>query len=153
LKKILVSGCLYGWHCRYDAVDCPCLDERFIMWKNEDRLISICPEVFGGLPTPRPDSQRVKDKVISCTSLDVTKEYEIGAKEALRLAKENNVICCIMKQDSPSCGSKYIYDGKFTDTKIEGNGRATELLKEAGFKVFDENQIDEVEKLLLEKEI
>lgn len=153
MEKILVSGCLFGWHCRYDAVDCPCLDERFIKWKKKGRLIVICPEVFGGLPTPRPDSQRVENKVLSCTGIDVTEEYEAGAKEALRLAKENNVICCIMKQDSPSCGSKYIYDGKFTDTKIEGNGRATELLKEAGFKVFDENQIDEAEKLLLEKKI
>lgn len=150
MKKILVSGCLYGWHCRYDAVDCPCLDERFLKWKNEGRFIVVCPEEFGGLPTPRPDSQRVNDKVIACTGLDVTEEYEKGAREALRLAKENDVICCIMKEDSPSCGSKYIYDGTFTDTKIEGLGRAAQLLKEAGFKVFDEDEIDEVEKLLLE---
>lgn len=152
MKKILVSGCLYGWHCRYDAVDCPCFDERFIKWKNEGRLIAVCPEDFGGLPTPRPDSQIVDNKVMSCNGLDVTEEYEKGAREALRLAKVNKVICCIMKQDSPSCGSRWIYDGTFTDTKIKGLGRASQLIKEAGFKVFDENQIEEVEKLLLEKE-
>lgn len=148
MKKILVSGCLYGWHCRYDAVDCPIENELFEKWKSEGRLVVVCPEDFGGLPTPRPDCQRVGDKVIACTGGDFTKEYIAGAKEALRLAKENDVVCCIMKQDSPSCGSKYIYDGTFTDTKIKGQGRATELLKNAGFKVFDEDELDLVEKLL-----
>lgn len=150
LKKILVSGCLYGWHVRYDDGDIPCLDKRFLKWKEEGRLIPVCPEVFGGLPTPRPDSQRVGSKVIACTGVDVTKEYELGAIEAVRLAKENDVVVCIMKQDSPSCGSKYIYDGTFTDTKIEGEGRAVQLLREAGFIVLDENDLDKVEKLIKE---
>lgn len=150
MKKILVSGCLYGWHVRYDDGDIPCLDKRFLKWKEEGRLIPVCPEVFGGLPTPRPDSQRVGSKVIACTGVDVTKEYELGAIEAVRLAKENDVVVCIMKQDSPSCGSKYIYDGTFTDTKIEGEGRAVQLLREAGFIVLDENDLDKVEKLIKE---
>lgn len=148
MKKILVSGCLYGWHVRYDGVDTPCLDERFLKWKEEGRLIPVCPEVFGGLKTPRPDSQRQGNKVIACTGEDVTEEYIKGAKEALRLAKENDVVCCIMKEDSPSCGSKFIFDGTFTDTKISGVGCAVELLKNAGFKIYDEDEIDEAEKLL-----
>jgi len=148
MKKVLVSGCLYGWHVRYDDGDTPCLDKRFVAWMEEGRLIPVCPEVFGGLETPRPDSQRIGDKVIACTGPDVTKEYEIGAVEAVRQAKENDVVCCIMMQDSPSCGSKFIYDGTFTDTKIEGAGRAVQLLREAGFKIFDQDELDEVEKLL-----
>ncbi len=150
MKKILTSGCLYGWHCRYDAVDLPSTNELYLKWKQEGRLISVCPEDFGGLPTPRPDSQRIGDKVIACTGPDVTEEYEKGAQEALRLAIENNVVCCVMKQDSPSCGSKFIYDGTFTDTKIPGMGRAVELLREAGFIVFDEDEIDKAAKLLEE---
>lgn len=148
MKKILVSGCLFGWHVRYDDGDLPCEDARFLAWKEEGRLIPVCPEVFGGLQTPRPDAQRLGDKVITCTGQDVTEEYEKGAVEAVRLAKENDVVCCIMMQDSPSCGSKFIYDGTHTDTKTEGQGRATELLREAGFKVFDQYEINEVEKLL-----
>lgn len=148
MKKILISGCLYGWHVRYDDGDIPCLDKRFLKWKDEGRLIPVCPEVFGGLPIPRPDSQRVGRKVIACTGVDVTKEYEAGALEALRLAKENDVVVCIMKQDSPSCGSKYIYDGTFTDTKIEGQGMAVQLLRESGYIVLDEHDLDEVEKLI-----
>jgi uncharacterized protein YbbK (DUF523 family) len=148
MKKILVSGCLYGWHVRYDAADVPCLNEQFLKWKEEGRLIPVCPEVFGGLLTPRPDSQRIGEKVMACTGEDVTKEYESGALEAVRLAKENDVVCCIMKQDSPSCGSKTIYDGTFTDTKVEGQGRAVELLRKAGYIVFDEDEIAAVQKLI-----
>jgi len=152
MKKILVSGCLYGWHCRYDAVDLPCTDERFLKWKAEGRLIPVCPEVFGGLKTPRPDSQRLGDKVIACTGKDVTAEYEAGAQEALRLAQKDGVAFAILKEDSPSCGSKYIYDGTFTDTKIKGYGRAAQLLAEAGFRVFDEDELDMAEKYLAEAE-
>ena len=148
MKKILVSACLYGDHVRYDAADVPCLDQQFLKWKEEGRLVTVCPEVFGGLATPRPDSQRVGDRVMACTGKDVTKEYELGAREALRLATEEEVAFCIMKEDSPSCGSKFIFDGTFTDTKVEGQGRAVELLREAGFMIFDEDEIDKAAELL-----
>lgn len=150
MKSILVSGCLFGWHCRYDDGDIPCMDDRFLKWKDAGILIPVCPEVFGGLPTPRPDSQRVGDKVLACTGVDVTAEYTVGALEALRLAEEYNVIFAIMKEDSPSCGSTYIYDGTFTDTKISGEGKAVQLLREAGFIVLNENMLDQAEMLLNE---
>lgn len=147
-KKILVSGCLFGWHCRYDDGDTPCLHPQFLKWKEEGRLIPVCPEVFGGLPTPRPDCQRTGDKVMSCVGGDCTEQYTKGANEALRLAKENDVALCIMKEDSPSCGSTHIYDGTFTDTIIDGQGLAVEYLRNAGYKVFSENMIEEVIKAL-----
>ena len=153
MKKILTSECLYGGRIvRYDAGDVSIDNPIYDKWKAEGRLVPICPEVFGGLPTPRPDSQRIGDKVITCTGPDVTKEYTLGAEEALRLAKENDVAFCIMKQDSPSCGSKTIYDGTFTDTLKEGQGLAVEYLRNAGFKIFDENELEEAEEYLAEVE-
>ena len=153
MKKILVSECLYGGKIvRYDGGDTTETDPRFLKWKEEGRLIPVCPEVFGGLPTPRPDSQRVGDKVMAQTGEDVTKEYTLGAEEALRLAKEHQVVFAIMKQDSPSCGRKFVYDGTFTDTKKEGQGLAVEYLRNAGFTVFAEEDLDEAEKLLLKLE-
>ncbi len=144
MLKILTSECLYGGRIvRYDGGEVPETHPTYLKWKEEGRLIPICPEVFGGLPTPRPDSQRIGDRVVACTGPDVTEEYTKGAVEAVRLAKENNVAFCIMKQDSPSCGSKFIYDGTFTDTKIPGQGLAVEMLRDAGFKVFAEEDIDE----------
>lgn len=149
MKKILVSECLYGGKIvRYDGGDTTETDPRFVKWKEEGRLVPVCPEVFGGLPTPRPDSQRVGDKVMAQTGEDVTREYNLGAEEALRRAEENQVAFAIMKQDSPSCGSKFIYDGTFTDTKIEGQGLAVEYLRKAGYTVFAEEDLDEAEKLL-----
>jgi uncharacterized protein YbbK (DUF523 family) len=150
MRKILVSGCLFGDHVRYDDGDVPCLDARFLKWKSEGRLIPVCPEVFGGLAIPRPDSQRVGDRILACTGPDVTKEYTDGALEALRLAKEHAVAFAIMKEDSPSCGSKFIYDGSFTDTKKAGVGLAVEYLLKAGFVVFDEEELDLAEALLQE---
>lgn len=152
MKKILVSQCLYGGEpVRYDGKSKAETDPRFLKWKEEGRLIPVCPEVFGGLPTPRADAQRVGDKVIARTGKDVTFEYMKGAHEAVRLAKEYNVLCAIMKEKSPSCGSNKIYDGTFEGNLIDGQGTAVELLRKEGVQVFSEEQLDQVELLLAEE--
>lgn len=149
MKKILVSKCLYGGEpVRYDGKSKAEEDSRFLKWKEEGRFIPICPEVFGGLPTPRTDAQRQGDKVVTRDGRDVTAEYTAGAKEAVRLAKENDVLCAVMKAKSPSCGSGIIYDGTFSGTLTEGDGLAVELLRKSGVKVYSEKQLDEVEKLI-----
>ncbi|AJY74690.1 DUF523 domain-containing protein [Paenibacillus beijingensis] len=147
-RKILVSACLLGHKVRYDNGDVPCLDPRFLKWYEEGRLIHICPEVTGGLPTPRPDAQIQGDRVVTGSGTDVTEAFEKGARAALQLAEENDVALVILKQDSPSCGTLFVYDGTFTDTKISGEGRTTSLLRKNGFQVFGEDQLDEVEKAL-----
>ena len=153
MKKILLSECLYGGRIvRYDAGDVTETNPVFLKWKGEGRLVPICPEVFGGLPIPRPDSQRVDGKVLTGAGKDVTAEYTAGAEEALRLAREHDVAFAIMKQDSPSCGSKFIYDGTFTDTKIPGQGLAVEYLRNAGFKVFAEEDLEDALAYLEEAE-
>lgn len=149
MKKILVSQCLYGGDpVRYDGKSKAETDPRFLKWKEEGLFIPVCPEVFGGLPIPRVDAQRVGDKVIARDGRDVTAEYMKGAHEAVRLAKEHGVLCAIMKEKSPSCGSNKIYDGTFEGNLIEGMGTAVELLKREGIKVFSEEQLDLVEELL-----
>jgi uncharacterized protein YbbK (DUF523 family) len=148
MKKILVSACLYGDKCRYDEGDVSFDDPTFLKWKAEGRLVKICPEVYGGLKTPRPDSQIRGERVLARTGQDVTEEYKKGAKEAVRLAEENQVVCCIMKQRSPSCGSKIIYDGTFTGSKIKGEGIAVRKLRKAGFKVFGEEDMEEVKSFI-----
>lgn len=151
MKKILVSQCLYGGEpVRYDGKSKAETDPRFLKWKEEGRFIPVCPEVFGGLPTPRADAQRVGNKVIARTGKDVTFEYMKGANEAVRLAKEHGVLCALMKEKSPSCGSNKIYDGTFEGNLIEGQGTAVELLREAGIKVLSEEQLDRIELLILE---
>lgn len=154
MKKILVSKCLYGGEpVRYDGKSKEETDPRFIKWKKQGRLIPVCPEVFGGLPTPRADAQRAGDKVIARTGKDVTFEYMKGAREAVRLAKEHDVLCAVLKEKSPSCGSSRIYDGTFRGNLVEGQGMAAELLRNEGYRVFSEEKLDEVERLLAEEEM
>lgn len=133
-------------------MDCPCADPRFTLWREQGRLVPVCPEVFGGLETPRPDAQLVGDRVMTGAGADVTDAYEAGAREALRLAQEHNAVFAIMKEDSPSCGSRFVYDGTFTDTKRPGQGRAVQLLRAAGFLVLDEDEIDQAEAFLRQAE-
>ena len=148
-RKILVSECLYGGRTvRYDGVDVPLLNPVFLKWKEEGRLAPICPEVFGGLPTPRPDAQRRDGCVVTGAGADVTTPFMKGAEEALRLARAEDVCFCVMKADSPSCGSKEIYDGSFTDKKCPGQGLAVEMLRAAGYTVFDEEDMEEAATLL-----
>ena len=144
MNKILVSECLYGGRIvRYDGGMKEETHPEFLKWKGEGRLVPICPEVFAGLPTPRPDAQRSGDRIVNRAGQDVTEEFTKGAEEALRLAREEDVAFCIMKQSSPSCGSREIYDGTFTDTVISGQGLAVEMLRDAGFKVFAEEDMEE----------
>jgi uncharacterized protein YbbK (DUF523 family) len=141
-QKILVSECLYGDRVvRYDGGSVPLLDPVFLKWKEEGRLVPVCPEMFGGLPTPRPAAQRKGGSVFTRAGVDVTEAYRNGAEETLRIARMENVRFCILKANSPSCGSKEIHDGTFSGRKVAGAGLAAELLKDAGFIIFDEYDI------------
>ena len=137
--KVLVSKCLLGVDCRYKGDNCK--NEKLLDFLKDKEVIGVCPEVEGGLPTPRDPSERVANKVISNKGKDVTAEYEKGAESALKLAQDNNVDLVIFKAKSPSCGCGLIYDGTFSGNKIPGNGVTTELLLKNGFKVITEEDI------------
>lgn len=153
MRKILVSECLHGGRIvRYDGGEKAETHPAFVQWKEEGRLIPVCPEVFGGLSVPRIDAQRRGNQVVTRTGEDVTEAYEKGAREALRLAREHDVAFCLMKQGSPACGSRLIHDGTFSGTKIPGQGVAAELLTAEGYRVFGEDEIAEAAEFLAECE-
>lgn len=140
--NILISGCLLGLKCRYDGKEKKLPEiEKLIGLYN---LIPVCPEQLGGLPTPRIPAERVKDRVITQVGVDVTKEYQIGAEEALKIAKLYNCKKAILKEKSPSCGCGKIYDGTFSRNLIVGNGVTAELLLKNGIEVFGESEIDKL---------
>lgn len=133
-EKILVSGCLLGLNCKYDGGNNYSKEiDEFL--KDYD-VIPICPEIMGGLPTPRVGSERSGNKVITKDGQDVTEQYKKGAEETLFLAKKYNVKKALLKLRSPSCGSGKIYDGTFTHTVIDGNGVTAELLKNNGIEII-----------------
>lgn len=153
MRKILVSECLYGGRpVRYDGAEKAETHPLFLKWKKQGRLIPVCPEVFGGLPVPREEAQQQGELIVTRSGRDVTEEYTRGAEEALRLAADNDVVCCILKEGSPSCGSSEIHDGTFTGTKIPGEGLAAGYLRESGFEVFSENEIEEAARFIAANE-
>jgi uncharacterized protein YbbK (DUF523 family) len=152
MRKVLVSTCLLGQkitgsRVRYNDGDVPCIDERFLRWHAEGRFIHICPEVIGGLSTPRPRARLVGHRVLAEDGSDVTGAYERGAEAALALARKHGITLAILKQDSPSCGSRFVFSEDF-ETRIGGEGRTAEFLRQHGIAVFGEDELDAVEREL-----
>ncbi len=139
-QTILVSACLLGVCCRYDGESKP--NSEVIKLREKFTLVPICPEVDGGLPTPRTPSERVGDRVLMRDGTDVTENYQRGAEEALRLARQLGCKAAVLKARSPSCGKGQIYDGSFSGTLCQRHGVCAELLLEEGISVYTEDEID-----------
>ena len=143
--KILVSSCLLGAPVRHDARDKKCDHEVLQRWIEEGRIVSVCPEMLGGLGTPRPPAEIVNDgsrQVVTRDGSDVTRAFENGARAAMEQGQANNVRIAILKAGSPSCGSSFIYDGTFSKTAVEGEGITSALLRRNGIVVFSEEELD-----------
>ena len=140
-KNILVSACLLGVACRYDGKSKP--NEGVLALSEKYNLIPVCPEVAGGLPTPRVPSEIVGDRVLMRDGRDVTENYKRGAEFALDVARKNACTVAILKARSPSCGKGQIYDGSFTGSLISGDGVAAKLLSDSGITVLNEENFTE----------
>ena len=139
-EKILVSACFLHEGYKYDGG--ANINEKIIGLAEKYEFVLICPEVFGGLSTPRLPSEIVDDKVLNEIGEDVTEAFVSGAHEAMELAIKHGCKKAILKAKSPSCGKGLIYDGSFSHTIIEGDGIAAKLLMENGITVYTENEIE-----------
>ena len=141
--KILVSACLLGEACRYDGKSKPC--EAVLRLKKQHELIPVCPEVMGGLPTPRiPSECQSGGSVINRIGADVTAEYRAGAMAVLEIAKKHGCDVAILKERSPACGKGLIYDGSFSKTLTGGNGVCAACLIENGIRVLGESELEQL---------
>lgn len=158
MSKILVSACLLGEKVRYhggdSALDHPILER----WRQDGRIVPICPEMAGGLPTPRPPAELQGgggDAVLQTLAfvrrrdeVDVTQAFVAGAEAAVALAREHGVTVAVLKNFSPSCGTAAIYDGTFTGTRVQGAGVTAAALRQAGVAVFGEHEIERADEYL-----
>lgn len=142
MSKVLVSACLLGERVRFDGAGKLSAHPVLARWLREDRVVSVCPEVAGGLPVPRPAAEIRGRLVVARDGRDVTAAFARGAEEALRLAQEHGIVVAVLKAKSPSCGSGQVYDGTFTKTLVPGDGRTTALLRAHGVQVFSELEWD-----------
>ena len=140
-EKVLISACLAGINCKFNGennlLDREILDEI----SKKYHLLFACPEVFGGLSTPREPAEMKEGLVLTKTAKDVSENFINGAKICLKIAKLNGCKKAILKARSPSCGSGQIYDGSFSKRLIFGDGVAAKLLKENGILVFSEDEM------------
>lgn len=151
--KILVSACLMGHAVRYDGRSKPLIHPAIDRWRQEGRLVTICPEMSAGMAVPRPpaeiaDGETGEDvlagtaRVIEITGGDVTQGFLQAAENALTLARETGCRYALLIDGSPSCGSGFIYDGAFSGGRHKGRGVTAALLKQAGIEVYSDREID-----------
>lgn len=145
MKFIVVSACLCGVKCRYDAASVKELDIDKDFLSNGYCPILICPEQLGGLSTPRNPAEIHNGRVIDKNGNDVSENFKKGADETLRIAGSYGVNLSVLKDKSPSCGVERIYDGSFSNRLISGRGLTTKLLMNSGIRVLT---VDEFRKTM-----
>jgi uncharacterized protein YbbK (DUF523 family) len=137
-----VSACLVGLNCTYRG-DSNCVSQLKKLYE-EGKCVTICPEVLGGLSTPRDPSEIVCEDPLTiktCHGVDVTEAYLKGAKKALEILEKNHIDTVILKANSPSCGVGHIYDGTFSHTLVAQDGVTVRLLKAHGITVKTEKDL------------
>lgn len=149
---ILVSACLLNYPVRYNGNGNPCqLLLAAAAQGLSAQLLPFCPEVSGGLPMPRPPAE-IKNgtgknvlagtaAVINKEGCDVTANFLAGAKNCAALCARQHITAAILKQRSPSCGSKAIYDGTFSGVTIAGQGVTAALLASQNITVYGEDDL------------
>jgi uncharacterized protein YbbK (DUF523 family) len=146
---MLVSACLAGRACRFDGSSNE--DDRVSRLVAEGRAVLICPEMDGGLGTPRPRAEIVGGdgsdvlegtaRVVTEHGRDVTGAYLEGARRALEASQSSGARVAILKSRSPSCGNGAIYDGTFSHSLVAGDGVTAALLRDNGVEVLTDEEL------------
>ena len=151
---LAVSACLCNEPCRYNATPAPVpemLARALASWKEKGRLLLFCPEVAGGLDTPRSPCEIIGknggDGVLAGSATlrngngdDLTAPFLAGARLFRETLRSHGIHGVLLKENSPSCGVHRIYDGNFSGTRIPGQGVAAALLAKEGFRLWSEEK-------------
>jgi uncharacterized protein YbbK (DUF523 family) len=137
---LLVSACLLGVRCNHRAQASQ--SDAVVELRTTHRLVPVCPEVAGGLATPRAEAELQPDgSVRTNDGTDVTDAYARGATHAVRLANAVGATTAVLKARSPSCGCHEVYDGAFSRTLIAGEGVTASALRAAGVTTVSEEDV------------
>ena len=143
---VIVSACLLGVACNHKGASSPSAAVAHL--RSAYRLIPVCPEVAGGLPTPRPAAERGRDgRVRTRDGTDVTEFYDRGAAHTVAVARAAAVAGAVLKARSPSCGCHQIYDGTHTGRVVAGVGTTAAALRAAGVAVRSEEDLEDSDPL------
>ena len=137
--KVLVSACLLGENCKYSGGNNR--NAKVLAWLENHEAVPVCPEVLGGLPTPRTPAEIVDGAVITKDGANVDREFRRGAELAMEIAKREGVELAVLQPRSPSCGVHQVYDGSFTGQKTDGQGIFAKLLSEKGIRLAEPDEL------------
>ena len=141
---ILVSACLMGHRVRYDGRHSRCDQVRGLL--AGELVLALCPEVLGGLGTPRPPARFVgacfgregedllagRARLVNDQGQDVSLAFAQGARVAAELCARHGVRLALLKDRSPSCG----WDPKGINPQGgPGQGVLAALLRQMGITV------------------
>lgn len=130
-----VSACLLGENCKYNGGNNE--SNKLRDYVKGHTVVAVCPEVMGGLPTPRDPAEIVGGVVRQKSGRSVDAEFRTGARAALKKLKDAGAELAILQSRSPSCGVKEIYDGTFTGRLVKGKGVFAAMAEEAGIRAVD----------------
>ncbi len=138
--EYIVSACLCGEKTRYDGKIS--ISEKVKNLVDEGKAIMVCPEVDGGLSVPRLPCEIKGGRVLNVESEDMTDYFVDGAIKTLETAQKYGIKKAILKEKSPSCGSRLIYDGTFSKTLIPGEGITARLLRLNDIEVISDEEFE-----------
>ncbi|WP_322046377.1 DUF523 domain-containing protein [Paraburkholderia sp. J67] len=163
IHKVLVSACLLGSPVRYNGAAKTLAHPLLEAWQREGRVVSVCPELMGGFGVPRPAAEIARAEsgdrvlagaaqVVDASGADVTALFVAGARAALASALEHDCRFALLIDGSPSCGSRFIYDGSFSGQRHAGAGVTAALLRAHGIEVFADSEIEALGERLAQEE-
>lgn len=130
---IIISSCLAGENCRFDGKNK--LNPDLLELVQAGKAKCVCPEVLGGLPTPRDPSEKVGENYLTKAGLDVTQNFIEGALKAWQEVESFSPSKAILKSKSPMCGFTEIYDGTFSGKLVKGQGEFAKLCSQKGLEI------------------
>ena len=141
MAKIIVSACLLGENCKYNGGNN--LDPAVMEFCRGREVILVCPEVLAGLGVPRMTIEILDGKVVRKDGTEVDAVIREAVANLLEQVRDEDIECAILKARSPTCGVHQVYDGTFTGKLVDGAGVLAQALKEAGYTVLDNEDLEE----------
>lgn len=135
-----------GIACRYDGNGAQ--NREILSFIDSCFFVPVCPEIMGGLPTPRDPAEIIGGRVKTIRGIDVTENFERGALQAVNIALLYGCMGALLKERSPSCGAGMVHDGSFSGKMVPGEGIAAGLLRRNGIKVIGESSVEELKRLI-----
>ncbi len=139
MPPYVVSACLAGIACRYNATSYECEAVQNLV--SQGQALVLCPEVLGNLPIPREPVEILDGNVVNKSGQDFSSALLYGAQKALELCLKYGCKTAILKTRSPSCGRDFVYDGTFSGKLVSGQGFFAKLLQEHNITIYTEEDL------------